>query len=308
MRTFLGCRLAALAAALMAPTIAWAAEPADVAADRADARASRVDTGSDTSGNADARNFLESQTAQPNPKFTFLLTAPLSFNSNPEHASSHSDGDGHADPGFNLKMENTFANSDVLTLNIGADMDLYFDRPANDATTLKGSANYDFKSFKFLATPYLNYGVNDIYASQFGDHTVTTHTVAVGLNYKTPKKEDDNVVRPLKVSWNIEVARREASVATSNQNRAKASFGLEKAISDRAGWSLTQTLLYKGYTGGTSDGRDDYTYTTTAVLSLDLNATGLSLRFTAQYEHNESNRAGKDYSFWDIGPQLRQTF
>jgi hypothetical protein len=334
-----GKMLVSCAAALACSTAAGA-EPADRAQDRADSRRDFRATAFQIAPSASSRSpsqlatqpaslrslmFLSKRAGAPTPepppsaeeeheiKPTFTIAVPLTFNSNPEHATSHKDGDGHADPSLDLTIEIPFKGM-LLTLEGTADMDLNFDRPSNDSTTLEGVTNLDFKQFGSVV-PYLNYTVDDLYSSQFGDHSGTTHTFSLGANYsrdfpKADPKEttpDPNKPAPVTLALNLEVGRREASDDDAEQYRGRLKVGLSGAFSPKLGWSLKGGVTYKDYTAGANDGRKDVAIQGTAALNFPL-SDKLTLSVAAQIERNESDMAGKDYTAWDVGPTLKRTF
>lgn len=312
-----------LACIAAAPSFAYA--QADRSANRFDSRQSRRQAAvattpvTTTTAQTLARTtFLKSRTtsiaagaptppAKPEWDVEFGIEAPLTFNTNPENVSSKKDGDGHVDPSFQLAVTRKTPRG-LLTVTVQGDMDLNFDRPANDSTTVAGSINYDFNlSWLGGAKPYVSYQAADAYVGQFDEHDVTLHDFSAGANYATPDPEVEPEIAPLKFSASGGYTRREASDPDANQHRFGVEVGWSKGISKKLGWSLSQAALYKNYTAGKSDGRDDLTFTTTAALDVKLTAN-VNLSFTAQFERNESSKAGKDYTAWDIGPTLSRSF
>jgi len=327
---------AALASCAALLPLAAMAGPADRAADKADTR--RELRGSSTSAapmtainpvlsgaakslrvgsfaaQLEAQAQLETAAPPPpppppaGPTLSFELDAPFSYSSNPEQLSSGADGDGHVDPSYDLTLEIPLKGM-KLTLENTTDLDLNFHRPSNDSTTIEGVANLDLRDpARHAVTPYLNYTVDDIYEGRFGDHSITTHTFVGGLNYvkKLPQKPGDTAA-PLKMALGAEVGRRLASTREGEQYRASVRAGLSGAFTDKVSWSLKGSALYKNYTGGTNDGRKDVALTGSAALSTEFD-NGVVLEFKAQVQHNDSDRTGKDYTVWDIGPKLKKAF
>lgn len=318
--------LAALITVAMTPVMALAQQAPDVAADRADAIASRnLDFGAGVgAGGSFSILDSEAQAAKSPHKFSVVLAAPVAYSSNPERASSNTDGDGHVTPTVNIKYEYVNQLGGTFSVSSGGLLDLNLDRQVNDSTILSAGVEYKTAPSPLLAgaAAYINYGFQDIYQKQFGDHVITNHTGAIGLTYKTPDPpKDPNApppdpnaapkTPPIKLTWTLEAARREASLVTGNQNRFRAGGGFEGGIvldsKKILAWSAGVAVLYKDYSGGAAKTRDDIAYTATGVLIYPISPT-LQARLIGQYEHNSSDVAGKDYDVIDVGLQLRAAF
>jgi len=102
----------------------------------------------------------------------------------------------------------------------------------------------------------------------------------------------------------FQIARRDASNSVANRNQAGISLlFLGDFVPDKVSWSLSQAAQARHYTGGANEGRDDLNFVTSAGVSVVLSKL-FSLEVNASFEHNSSDRTGKDYSVFDIGPSI----
>lgn len=268
---------------------AAAAQGGDTAAERADARLNRLDRPERLEPPA-----LRGEAGKP--PFTFTLTAPFTFNSNVENASANTKSAFHANPSARLDWKQQSGTVRFFG-RIVADADYYTRYKENDASTL--SARFGFRIVKDSlkgVTPYAHYTPVIVYGRSFGDHQLTLHTLAAGVRA-------DFKIGKLAAGADVQVARREATLAAAEQNRVTLALDVGgDIVPDRLSWSVSHTFQGRLYTGGANDGRDDINFLTTAGLTWTIGRATLELGAT--FERNASNRAGKDYSTFDAGPSL----
>jgi hypothetical protein len=282
--------------------------PADKVAERADARLQRLE--STLAEPRAARGPLSTSsttTVAKDPEFTLTIAVPLAYNSNIENAGTGEIEAFHAAPSAKLDWAHQLSPNVTLIARIAADYDWYPRHSEDDGATLGGRIGVVISDAKLgPIRPYAHYTPTMIYAGFFEQRQVTTHTFAIGAKGKTP------VTPTTKLSFDLQYARREATVATSEFDRGLLALGFEGKLGDKgATWSVSETIVFKQYRGGTNIGRRDTNFLTEAGISIPLNDTGDDSRKSAwsvdigvTFERNTSNRAAKEYSVWDVGPSF----
>lgn len=311
-----------IAAAAVVPVTA-AAAPADSAASRSDSRERRLVRIERSTSDSEALPFtyfksvrapattplaafqaMSDAEAKAAPEWSASFTLPVTYNSNPEHAGSHADGDGHADPTLRVRFANPVKDG-LITLSGSVDSDFNFDRPANDSGTLALGAKYELKTRRLGGlVPYAKYGFLDIYDGTFESHAVSLHNFSAGATYESVSGKAGKEVT---FDATFDLTRREASSRAAEQNRATADLEWSGAFRNGVGWDVDGTVQYRDYTGGANKSRTDVNLSATVSLTWKLK-DNLSLAMTAQLERNESDAAGKDYTAWDVGPSLIHKF
>jgi hypothetical protein len=236
-------------------------------------------------------------TAPPKPKeFEFSIAVPFTYNSNVENADLGRKQAFHGVPMMQLDWRKSTGVVRPFA-RIHLDGDFYTRRSENDGSTALARVGIKIVDPKLGDTaPYIHYTPALIYDKFFGDHLVTLHNFAAGVTTKFDLK-------PTVLTIDVQAARREATLETVEQNRFGATVKLSGDINDRLSWAIDQTVQGRFYTGGASDGRKDVNFVTNAGLSWVLAENG-GFDFGIAFERNDSNRVGKSYSTWDIGPTI----
>jgi hypothetical protein len=282
------------AMALLTATASAAYAQDDTAADRADSRLARLDR---EPAEPKVRAGNLEGVAQLPPPFTFTLTVPVTYNSNIDNSEHDRRHDIHADPSGELSYAQQTGTLRLFG-RVVADADEYFEHEEAGASTLVGRVGVKLVDAKLGAfSPYVHYTPTLIFGRHFRDHQLTLHTFAVGIGGKVPL--GDIVLKP-----DFQIARREATTPLAERNQIGGSVALlGDIVPDKVAWSISQSVQARHYTGDANKGRDDFNLITSAGLSIALNDL-LSIELNASFEHNSSDRSGKDYSVFDIGPSL----
>ncbi len=288
-----------VAASCLALATAAVAQDNETVADRVESRLDRLDRPEprELRGPVGPAGIAE---PAKKPPFTFTLTLPFTFNSNVENADSGTRSAFHSAPSALLQWKRQTGTFRPFT-RVVVDNDYYTRHSENDASSISARFGFQIVS-KDLGhfTPYAHYTPVAAYVRAFKDHQVTLHTFAAGVR-------GDWESGDLTIGLDLQVARREATIAAVEQNRAGLTIELSGPISEQVGWSISQAVQGRAYTGGTNDGREDVNLTTTAGLTWEINDR-TKLELGASFEHNASNRAMKDYSTFDVGPSLSFTY
>lgn len=286
------------ALAVTVATSANAQVPGDTAADRADARLARIERQSDTADRTAASLVEGTEKVRP---FKLKLSLPFAYNSNVENADANRLDAFHVTPSALLEWKRPEGVFRPFA-RIVADADEYSDHSDNGSSTLSGRIGFRIVDESLGGfTPYAHYTPLAIFGRGFDDHQLTLHTFAAGAT-----GEFD--LSGTTLSTDIAVARREASAAVAERYQFGGSIGLSRDIvPDEVSWSIEQAVQKRWFTGGANDGRGDLNFTTTIGLSWILSKKA-TLDVGATFERNESSRAGKDYSTFDIGPSLAFLF
>ena len=236
-------------------------------------------------------------TAPPKPKeFEFSIGAPFTYNSNVENAELGRKQAFHAVPMMQLDWRKSEGVIRPFA-RVHIDGDFYTRHSENDGST--ALARFGIKIVEpglGTTAPYLHYTPALVYDKFFGDHLVTLHNFAAGVTTKFDLK-------PTILTIDVQAMRREASLNTVEQNRFGATVKLSGDINDRLSWAVDQTVQSRFYTGGANDGRRDVNFLSNAGLSWVV-AENRAIDFGISFEGNDSDRFGKSYSTWDIGPTI----
>lgn len=286
----LAARIVPAALLLATSSVAYAQD--DTAAQRADARLARIERERPEPRAAD--RFLEEA---PPPPFTFTLGLPVTYNTNIDASDTGHREDLHADPSAELDYDQRTGTVRLFARAI-ADADNYFDHEDADASTMVGKIGVKIVDDKLGGfAPYAHYAVALLFGSNFQDHQLTLHTFTVGV--KRPIPLGNATLTP-----DFQLARRAASTSAAERSQLGGGLKLEgDFIPNRLSWSLGQTIQFRHYTGGTNQGRHDVNLATAAGISYALTNT-VSVELDFNFEHNSSDRAGKDYSVFDFGPSI----
>ena len=279
--------------------------PPDTAAERADARLSRLDA-LDREGSA-AVSFADDGTKEIPPPFSLRLAIPFTYNTNVGNLNSGEQGDFHFTPSARLDWSKT-AGEFVLFARLAADGDSYTEKEESNASTLSGRLGLRYDGDRFgLLKPYLHYVPIIIYGAGFANHQVTLHNITAGVSAAI--KFDATT----KLVLDGQITRREASLLVAEQNRFRLGATLSGEFSPDISWAIDPGLSLRHYTGGSADGRKDTNILTIVGVSAALNKAkvdekkgtpAIFLDVNMSFERNFSNRDGKDYSVWDVGPSL----
>jgi len=224
------------------------------------------------------------------------FSLPFTWNSNVASAPTNPDAAFHADPTITLGKKWDVGSSQFF-FEANADSDAYTAHSENDSSTLSAQAGVRFGDASTGVAPYVHYTVLALYAGQLDAHDVTIHHFTVGAKRSWTAGEHGRLI------LDVNALRREATLRTVEQTRGTTSLTYAADIDDTTSWSLSARGQYAHYTGGTSSGRDD------AALRLLGGVTFLlgdhaTLDIQASFQRNWSDRAGKEYSVWDIGPTI----
>jgi hypothetical protein len=270
------------------------AQDADTSVQRIDRRINAIDK---IDAPEPAMILAEDGTAPEKPKeFEFSLTLPFTFNSNVENADIGRKQAFHALPSMQIDWRKS---SGVIRpfARLYADADFYTRHSENDGSTALARVGVKIVDPKLGNTaPYFHYTPALVYDKFFGDRLVTLHNFTAGMTTKFDLKS-------AALTIDVHAVRREATLKTIEQNRFGTTLKLSGDINERLSWAIDQTVQARFYTGGASDGRDDVNFVTNAGLSWAIAENG-GFDFGVSFERNDSSRAGKSYSTWDIGPTL----
>ena len=274
--------------------------PADTAADRSDARFSRLEQLDRDFG---PERGLDAA-AKAKPPFSLRLSMPFTYNSNVGNLEYGKKHDFHATPSARLDYSRPTGDF-VVFARAAADGDIYIDYGDSNASTLTGRLGIRWeKSGLGPLKPYFHYSPTIIYSGAFSDRLVTLHNFTVGVGGKIP-------INKVTFAFDLQGTRREATLPGSEQDRFRLGFTFSGSVTKTIAWSIDQGVSRRQYTGGASDGRRDTNLLTVVGFSAALNpkaaASGAVATFVdidVSLERNFSNRDGKDYSVWDIGPTL----
>lgn len=235
--------------------------------------------------------------APPKPKeFEFSIKIPFTYNSNVENSDLGRKQAFHAVPTLQLnwrKSEGLIRPFARLHL----DGDFYTRHSENDGSN--ALARFGIKIVEpglGNTAPYLHYTPALVYDKFFENHLVTVHNFTAGVTTKFDLK-------PATLTIDVQAMRREATVNTIEQNRFGTTVQLSGDINDSLSWAVDQTVQGRFYNGGSSDGREDVNFLSNVGLTWAV-AKNRAIDFGISFERNESNRFGKSYSTWDIGPTV----
>ena len=274
--------------------------PADTAADRADARLSRLEQQDWDFG---PERGLDAA-AKAKPPFSLRLSLPFTYNSNVGNLDNGKRRDFHATPSARLDYSKPTGDF-VVFARAATDGDIYIDYDDSNASTLTGRLGIRWeKSGLGPLKPYFHYTPTILYSGVFSRHLVTLHNFTIGVGGKIP-------INKVTFAFDLQGTRREATLPGSEQDRLGLGFTFSGPVTKTIAWSIAQNVSRRQYTGGTNAGRRDANLLTVAGLSVALNpksaargAAAIFVDANVSFERNFSNRDGKDYSVWDIGPAL----
>lgn len=225
------------------------------------------------------------------------VSVPFTYNSNVANAETNKDQAFHADPTITIAKKWGIGSGVQFFIEGDVDSDAYTAHNENDSSTLMGQAGFRFGDATTGIAPYVHYTVMSLYTGQFDSHDVTIHHFTIGAKRSWAAGDHG------RVALDANVLRREASVNTVELNRGTATLTYSADINETTSWSLSARGQYSHYTGGTSKGRDDVLLRVLGGVSFAL-SEAFSLDLQANFQRNWSDRAGKDYSVWDVGPTV----
>ena len=294
-----GLSVAALVAAI--PVAAAGQDlPAETAADRADSRLSRLEQQDRDFGPIRVSGAAPGVT----PPFSLRVSLPFTYNTNVGNFENGGKDDFHATPSVRLDYSRP-TGAFVVYARAAADGDIYIDYDDSNASTLSGRLGIRWEEPGLgPLKPYFQYSPTIIYSGGFSDSAVTLHDLTVGVGGAIP-------LNNITFAFDLQGTRREATLPGSEQDRVRLGLNFSGSVTRTIAWSIDQTAARRDYTGGANDGRCDTNLLTVAGISAALNpeaaasgAAAIFLHLNVSYERNLSNRDGKDYSVWDIGPTL----
>lgn len=273
-----------------APFDAFAQTDPDDAANRADARLERRSERDP----ADIRGF---DAAAPKP-WSLSIGTPLRYASNPVNAETGAIGSAYFDPSITLGRSWDLGGA-KLSFETGADAQTFTSHSENDLSTLYGNLRLSFGEGSPVK-PYVDYTVLALYDGQFESHAVTLHQFTVGAKAQLPVGKADTLV------VDANVMRREASVATVEQIRYGLTLKLKHVFDPASRLVLSARGRYADYTGGSASTRTDKNLLLGALYEHDLSASA-SVDLGVTFERNWSNKVGKSYSAFEVGPSITLT-
>lgn len=283
-------KLVALAATLMLSVPAAAQTTPDATLDRVESRLDRIERREPPPSRAGPR-------AEDVFPWELSFTLPFTWNSNVANASDNPDRAFHADPTLTLGKKWAIGGGTQLFVEGSVDSDAYTEHHENDSSTLSAQAGIRFGDASKRLAPYIHYTVLGLYAGQFEMHDVTVHHFTVGAKRSWKAGEHGRVIA------DVSALRREATLRAVEQTRGTLSLTYVGDLDEKTSWSLGARGQYAHYTGGAASGRDDKTLRIAGGLTYLLK-DNVALDLSASFQRNWSDRAGKDYSVWDIGPSL----
>ena len=265
----------------------------DTAADRADARIANFDR---PIAEPRPSGLAGEGAVKVPPPFTFSFALPLTYNTNIDLADSGGRSDFHVNPQAVLDYRQQTGKVRIFA-KVAADMDEYFKHEDAGASTLVGRIGLKLVPATSSFSPYIHYTPALVFGRRFRDHQLTLHTFVLGYGGKV--ELGSVVLKP-----DFQLVRREATNVEAERNQVNGSVTLAgDIVPDRVSWSLGQSIQFRHYTGGNNEGRDDLYLATSAGISVALNSK-VAVEFNLNFEHNSSDRSGKDYSAFDIGPSI----
>lgn len=272
------------------PTTAFSQTDPDDAANRVEARLDRRHE-------RDPGDFRMLETAAEKP-WSLSIGSPFRYASNPANAETGSTGAAYFDPSITLGRSWDLGGA-KLSFETGADAQTFTSHSENDLSTLYGNLRVTFGAGSAIK-PYVDYTVLALYDGQFESHAVTLHQFTAGAKAQLPVGKADTLV------VDASVMRREASVATVEQVRLGLAFKVKHVFDPASRLVLSARGRYADYTGGSASTRTDKNLLLGAVIEHDLSDKA-SIDFGTTFERNWSNRTGKSYSAWEIGPSVTFT-
>lgn len=287
---------------MASPALAQSLSP-DAAIDRAEALADR---GSDISAglsSGDGMAAMSTSEASADKPKLWSLGADIGF-SYVDNAGLTETGkldSAHFTPNIKLKREfplNKSTTSPIkLSIEANSAFDAYTERPQFDTTAWGITTRLGFGDATQKIAPYLLLNNNGIYAGQWGTHIVTTHTYGIGASRRIGLRDSG------KLDLDLNLVRREATILTSEANRAQFGIKYSGPLAGKWTWSASGRLRYFDFTGGTAVAREDFHLLTGLGLSRKF-SDNATLNVSVQFARNWSNVAGKSYTSIDVGPSL----
>lgn len=234
--------------------------------------------------------------------FRFFLSLPTTYNSNPSKADGTKDDAAHLGPSAGLQWKRAF-NKLSLTARGVINYDEFTGHEDADQSAVLGAFEAAYGDPAKVLTPYVGYAPSVAYTSLLDDHVVTLHDLIVGIRRE--------IALPMcassRVALDFAYSRREASVSASEQHRPTIAAVMKCRVADTVELVFKQNVQARLYSASSNDGRDDVNFK--SGLGADWQVSPLTtLGFLIAYERNESDRASKDYSVWDIGPSVTAAF
>jgi hypothetical protein len=229
---------------------------------------------------------------------SFTLSVPVYWTNNADYADEGGRSDFHLNPTaqFAVRHEERGMRIDA---RLTASSDQYIEHEDNNASfmALRLQASAPDAMGKF--TPYARYQPRLSFGDgEFGGDSSTTHDFTVGASGALSSA----------AKLDLFGTRREATVVTAERWQTGATLTFSgNTGSENLGWSLSQGLQGRFFTGGTNDGRKDIYSITSAGLTLsmgDVEITPAELSL----EWNNSNRANRDYLVLSVGAGISLTF
>jgi hypothetical protein len=248
----------------------------------------------------------------PSKRFTFSIGAPFTYTTNALKADTGLQDDVHFSPLARLAWEKPFGD-----ITVGASLTLNYDEYVRladaDQSLILGNIQAVLGDQSERLAPYVAYAPSFAFLNLYDDHAVTLHDFTVGLRRKKVlDKTAAGEARTL-ISIDLSYTRREASLAASEQHRPTLVLGLIGVITPTLSWVLKPQLQGRFSTGGVNEGREDLNLKLLGGIEWQpRDSTGKvsagKVAVNIVFERNESNRPGRDYSLWDIGPSISTTW
>jgi hypothetical protein len=234
------------------------------------------------------------------PPWSLSFSLPVTYSTNIANSEHGTRSSVHANPSVAIGRE-WLVGPATISVEAGADADIYETDDIFDSSTLYGSVRASFGKAEGSIAPYVDYTILGIFDGVFDNHAVTLHQLSAGAANVTRLSENASL------SFDANVMRREASVREVEQTRGSLAAKYKYRADEKTTWVLGLRGQYASYTGGFSSGRDDKNLRAFAAINYDLSDQA-SVVLQARLDRNWSDRAGKDYAAWDMGPALNFVF
>ncbi|HEV7658918.1 MAG TPA: hypothetical protein VGO55_03645 [Allosphingosinicella sp.] len=298
-------RTALAAAACLAWPTALSAQESDARTDRLERQIDRVATQTRAEEETE-RAGLESLAPQPVSKLNFIVLLPVSWTNNAGYAEDDGETAVHATPSFEMRASRT---SPGLRLEARATI-------ASDNYSRVEDNNLSFLRFRFEIggvepgplnfVPYARYQpVVEFSDAHLGDYSKTKHDFSIGGVNSFKVGDAGGTVR-------LFVTRRESTDPNAERFQLGGQVALEGplAAASHWGWSATQGLEARFFTGGTNDGRTDIYVSTNGTISWrptpESSWTFNALDVTVEW--NRSDVADRDYFVVNAGSSISFRF
>ncbi len=303
MRTIVQMGLVVLVqAAVTVPALAQTGPDPDVAIDRAEAR---VDRGVDADiASATPLATVFSSTGEPiatttdKPQlWTLKAETAFAYSDNVNLAETGKLDAAHSTTYVSLTRVVPLSARTSLALTARSDIDVLTDHTELGTSWWTANAKLSFGKPTDALTPYIQATSVGLYQDVFGKHIVSTHLYGVGAERKLVFGENHYLL----VDFNL--MRREASIVTTELNRAHLQLTYVAPAANELTWSLVGRLRYSDYTGGTAASREDVQLRLALGLTWKI-GPALDLNTNLVIVKNWSNLPGKSHANIDVGPSL----